>query len=452
MKISRNLLSYAGVVGLVSLSQVALAQTAAPDAPAADTTTPSPSAPVAAETTAPAGDSAAATATVDLAAKEAAAPTPVPLVEAAPTAPAAEKAEVFPKKLAAAKKGFLQIGTLAQAWYIYERADALAVDGDSGKTISSTNTFRIRRAQLKLSGAIVPDTVEFLVLADFAKTLKPSSTNVTGADGNPAKLGYYGSGQDSSPLLDFNFTLKSEYVDFTMGQWKSPISYEGGTSSAELIFPERSHASRYFGDNYDLGARLEKKLKYVKYSFQVLQGHTANTADNNKQKDLALRLEFYPFEGFFVGGAGLASVGQRDTQRSTREIVEVDAGYDNNGILLRGEMLWGKKGASNDDVERVSSRGMSITGAYTIAKTIQPAFRFGMLDVDQTLNPAELPLVSKFNYKTDSVRSYEFGLNYFIEGKNAKLMAAYGYLDFDSVPDVVFNPRHQVTFAAQFAY
>ncbi|MGC4064360.1 MAG: porin [Polyangiaceae bacterium] len=298
----------------------------------------------------------------------------------------------------------------------------------------------------------MPDTVEFLVLADFAKTLKGTSSQVTGADGTATKLSYYGAGQDSSPLLDFNFTLKSEYVDFTMGQWKSPISYEAGTSSAELIFPERSHAARYFGDNYDLGVKLEKKLKYVKYSLQLLQGNTANTIDNNKQKELALRLEFYPIDGLFVGGAGLASVGQRDTQRSTREVVEVDAGYDKDGVLLRGEMLWGKKGPSNDNVDRVSSRGMSVTAAYTIAKTIQPAFRFGLLDVDQELDPADLPLVAKFGFKTDTVRSYEFGLNYFIEGKNAKIMAAYGYLDFDSVPNVTFNPRHQVTLAAQFAY
>ncbi|MGC4064359.1 MAG: hypothetical protein QM784_06885 [Polyangiaceae bacterium] len=129
MKISRNLLSYAGVLGLVSLSQSAMAQTAAPTTPAPEATTPSPSAPAAADTAAPSGETAAATATVAPDTSAATAPAPVPLVEAAPAAPPEEKAESFPKKIAIAKKGYLQIGALAQAWYVYERADALAVDG-----------------------------------------------------------------------------------------------------------------------------------------------------------------------------------------------------------------------------------------------------------------------------------------------------------------------------------
>jgi hypothetical protein len=154
----------------------------------------------------------------------------------------------------------------------------------------------------------------------------------------------------------------------------------------------------------------------------------------------------------FIGGAGLASVGQRDTQKSTREVIEVDAGYDKDGILLRGEMLWGKKGLVKDGVDRVSSRGMSVSAAYTIAKKFQPVFRFGLLDVDQTIDPKDPPLKTKFGILSDQVRSYEFGFNYLISGKNAKVMASYGYFDFDSIPGVTFNPRHQVILAGQVAY
>jgi hypothetical protein len=216
-----------------------------------------------------------------------------------------------------------------------------------------------------------------------------------------------------------------------------------------LILPERSYAARYFGDNYDMGLKVEKKFEYVKYSAQVLQGGTANVRDNNKQKELALRLEFYPIKGVFVGGAGLASVGQRDSQKSTREVIEVDAGYDADGLLVRGEALWGSKGATDTKyaAERTDARGMSLSVAYTIAKTLQPALRIGYLDVDETIDPTKMPLLSKFDLKTDEVRSYEFGLNYLIEGKNAKVMAAYGYYDFGYI-----EPRHQVIVAAQVAY
>jgi hypothetical protein len=446
MKTSKALLSYAGTLGLITMSQVAFAQTAPGAAPAAPTT------PAAAEPAAPASSTTSAASATDMSATSSLSEKPAPAVIPpsaspevlpAPAESAKEAEEPAPKKLAVAKKGWLQVGGLAQAWYVFDKGDNLRTDPESGKVMTGANYFRIRRAQLKLSGTIVPKVVEFLVLADFAKTLKDEKFVVAGEK----QKGYVYSGQDTSPLLDFNITIKSDYADFTIGQWKSPISYEAGTSSAELILPERTYAARYFGDNYDMGFKIEKKFDYVKYSAQVLQGGTANVPDTNKQKELALRLEFYPIKGMFIGGAGLASVGQRDTQSTTREVIEVDAGYDNDGILVRGEMLWGSKGVDKDNVQRTDARGMSLTAAYTIAKTIQPAVRIGFLDVDETIDTANMPLAKKFGLKTDEVRSYEFGLNYLIEGKNAKVMAAYGYYDFGYI-----DPRHQVTVAAQVAY
>lgn len=449
MKISRTLVSCVGTLGLVSLSQVAFAQPApvAP-APAAAPAAAAPAAMAPGEAAPPAAAEAPPTGTMGALTDVQPAPAVLPpeappAVEPAPVEPPAEAAEPLPKKLATAKKGWLQIGGLAQAWYVYDKGDNLRTDPESGKMLTGANYFRIRRAQIKLSGTIVPDLVEFLVLADFAKTLKDDKFVVTGEK----QKGYVYSGQDTSPLLDFNITVKSEYVDATIGQWKSPISYEGGTSSAELLIPDRAYSTRYFGDNYDLGFKLEKKFEYVKYSAQVLQGGTANVTDSNKQKELALRLEFYPIKGLFVGGAGLASVGQRDTQSTTREVVEVDAGYNNDGLLVRGEMLWSSKGVDKDDVKRTDARGMSLSAAYTIAKVLQPAVRIAYLDVDETINPAKMPLAAKFGLKTDEVRSYEFGLGYMIEGKNAKIMASYGYFDFGDI-----DPRHQVILAGQVAY
>jgi len=90
---------------------------------------------------------------------------------------------------------------------------------------------------------------------------------------------------------------------------------------------------------------------------------------------------------------------------------------------------------------------MSLSAAYTIAKKFQPAIRIGFLDVDETIDPDNMPLAKKFSLKDDEVRSYELGFNYFIAGKNAKLMASYGYFDFGTL-----DPRHQVMLAAQVAY
>jgi hypothetical protein len=48
---------------------------------------------------------------------------------------------------------------------------------------------------------------------------------------------------------------------------------------------------------------------------------------------------------------------------------------------------------------------------------------------------------------TDEVRSYEIGLNYFVQGNNLKLQAAYGYYDFDNIPAL-----QRFTFCGQAAF
>lgn len=468
MKISRTLLSYAGTLGLVSITQAALGQTAPVAAP-----------PPAAAAPAPAAAAAPATATVAPAAAvadpvsppaalpppslggdvmqppPAMLPPPPPPVDVAPVPPPSdEKAEPLPKKLAAAKEGWLKFGGLLQGWYSYEYGKELRKDPDMGKYVDNANYFRLRRAYFGFDGSVVPDTVDFKILVDFAKVLKGKSDTIANGDGTSTKLSYYGSDQDSTMLLDFALTYRSAYADVTLGQWKSPIGYEGsGVSSSELAIVERPYSTRYFGDNFDIGVKAEKKFEYVKYSAQVLQGGQSSTVDSNKQKDLALRLEFYPIEGLYVGGAGVFSVGQRKTQSTTREVIEVDAGYDKDGVLVRGEMIWGKKGAT-DDAERPTSRGMNLTAAYTIAKKFQPAFRVGVLDIDQTIDPAKpLPLESKFGLKTDQVRSYEVTFNYLLSGKNAKLSASYGYYDLDAIEGLsTGDARQQFILQGQVAY
>jgi hypothetical protein len=483
----RTLLSYVGTLWLVTVSQSvsaqpaprtpAVAPAAAPAAPAASPYAPAPPTD-ASPTTAPtpasqpnetkAGAAFGGTATFGTEANAAmpapspaAVPAPPPPVEPAPAPSAATESNEapLPTKFAVAKSGWLQIGVLFQPWFIVEDAKGLVeprVDNTNAKsTWDTTATFRFRRAQIKLSGDVVKDTVGYFILFDLAKTVGLSSTAIT-QSGSSTVTGYKVATADTSPLLDFGVTYKSKFVDVTVGQWKTPISYEGTTSSSELLLPERSYVARYFGDYYDQGIKAEKKFEYLKYSLQVLDGVTGSTnkgstgagtvvtgmsrtnqLDNNRQKDLALRLEFTPVKGIMVGGAGLTSVGQRDTQQSTHDIVEGDVEFNYEGLIARGEFLWGWQGKTGSGFSRTKSRGMVGSIGYTIAKKIQPVGRIGYLDVDATTVAGDAnsqPLYDKFGswYKTDEIRSYEFGVNYFIDGKFAKVQAAYAYLDFDN--------------------
>ncbi|HEY5959229.1 MAG TPA: porin [Polyangiaceae bacterium] len=490
MKLTRKFLTVTGPiwVAAISLSQHASAQTApaaapAPkaaqvNAPAAKPVAPPTKAPTAAATTAPAAPAPVAApvdpapaarmeatgtiqpaTTMDADANVNLAPSVTPvavpppattLIEPAPApAPLALEppAEVLPTKLKVGNSGFLQINGLLQGWF--------AVEDNTRERHNESVYFRVRRAQLKFSGDIVKDAFSYLVLIDGAKTLRFNAITASGTTTG------YTPPADTSLLLDLMVTGKTSFADVSIGQWKSPISYEGTTSSAELLLPERAFTTRYYGDNYDMGVRADKKFEYVKYSLQLLQGGNANQPDQNRQKELALRLEFTPIKGIMVGGAGLTSVGQRTWQRhysaaqhatqgATRDIVEADVAIDMSDFIARGELLWGWAGQKGDGApQRVKSRGMMAVLGYTIAKKVQPVVRLSYLDVDQPTDgtAAGQPLNGKFGIPSDEIRGYEFGVNYLIDGKFAKIQAAYGYYDLDNAPY-----RHQFILSGQASF
>lgn len=471
MKTTRKLSTYVSPLWLILVSHTALAQTApnAPSAPAApgNATTapavspganPQPNAPVSAQspatstvapeaaTTAPAAlDTNAAQTPAPVALPPASVPPIEPAPVAAPPAAGAEPApEVMSKKIAIANSGWLRIGGLAQGWFVVEDGTRIAAN-PAGGSFDTTAYFRVRRAYFTMAGEVVKDRVGFKLELDAAKTFKYSAISANGTTTG------YAPPSDTGILLDGFVTVKSDYADVSIGQWKVPISYEAISSSAEQLLPERAHTSRYFGDNFDAGLRVDKKFELFKYSLQLLQGAPGgNQIDRNRQKELALRLEFTPIKGVMVGGAGLTSVGQRTTQDTTRDLVEADVALEHSDFIARGELLWQWRGITKEGAERVKSRGMAATLGYTIAKKIQPVARLSYLDVDQKLTSgaaADQPLYAKFGLGTDEIRAYEFGINYFIDGKYAKIQASYSYFDMDNIPY-----RQQFILAGQAAF
>ena len=343
---------------------------------------------------------------------------------------------ILPTKLAIGKNGWVQVGALLQGWFDTQwRSDV-----PSGTNRATLSTFRIRRAEIKISGDIVRDVASFLVSFDPAATYKFSTTNYTvpGASGAAQQtITTYAPPGNTTSLKLFWVTVKSPYIEASIGQFKYPISYEGQASSGELMFPERAYSSRYFGDTYDMGIRLEKKFDWLKYQVFLINGTGQNQLDTNLQKDLAARLEFTPFDGLTLGGSGLASIAERTTQATTKDKVEVFGRLNKKGFLVQGELLWGSTGATARGIERTRARGRYAVVGYTIANVVQPVFRWGFLDTDHTLTAGQnssYPLYSPFGIASDGVRSYEFGVNYFLQGNNFKLQAAYGYFDFHNVP------------------
>ena len=376
---------------------------------------------------------------------------PAAVVLAQPIPPAKEATEVsspaLPTKLAIGKDSWVQVGALLQGWFDTNWKSQIPDNTSRG----TKSTFRIRRAELKLSGNLLGDLASFMVSFDPAVPYKYSSNTYTVTDTNGVKQTITTSTPpgNTTSLKLFWVSLNSRYVDAAIGQFKYPMSYEGQSSSAELLFPERAYSSRYFGDTYDMGFRLEKKLDWFKYQVFLLNGSGQNQVDTNIQKDLSIRAELTPIPALTFGVAGLTSLTRRTQQATTKDTGEFFGRLNTAGFLLQGELLWGETGATKSGLERTKAAGRYATIGYTIAGKLQPVFRYGYLNTDKTVtlnNASTYALYAPFGVATDEVRSYEVGLNYYLQSNLLKLQAAYGYFDFDNVPAL-----QEFTLSAQVA-
>jgi hypothetical protein len=369
----------------------------------------------------------------------------------APVPPEADRKEAnqttFPTKLFVTKDSWLQVGALLQGWFDTKWNSQIQENTSRG----TQSTFRIRRAELKLSGNLLGDSASFMVSFDPAATYKYGTNKYTVTDNKGVTQTITTSTPpgNTAALKLFWVSLNSRYVDAAIGQFKYPMSYEGQSSSAELLFPERAYSSRYFGDTYDMGFRLEKKLDWFKYQVFLLNGSGQNQVDTNIQKDLSVRVELTPIPGMTLGAAGLTSLSRRTEQATTKDTGEFFGRLNTAGFLVQGELIWGKVGSTASGVERTKAAGRYATVGYTIAGKLQPVIRYGYLNTDKTVtlgNASTYALYAPFGVATDEVRSYEVGLNYYLQSNSLKLQAAYGYFDFDNVPAL-----QEFTLSAQVA-
>jgi len=417
-----------------------------------DQGTPSPASPLGQAPSANVASSNTASSPVPTATPAAPRQEPAAVAIAQPTPLAKESKEgsspALPTKLAIGKDSWVQVGALLQGWFDTKWNSQIP----ENTSRSTQSTFRIRRAELKLSGNLLGDSASFMVSFDPAQPYKYATNKytVTDSKGVTQTITTSTPPGNTAALKLFWVSLNSRYVDAAIGQFKYPMSYEGQSSSAELLFPERAYSSRYFGDTYDIGFRLEKKLDWFKYQVFLLNGSGQNQVDTNIQKDLSVRLEFTPITGVTLGAAGLTSLSRRTQQATTKDTGEFFGRLNTAGLLVQGELIWGEVGSTASGVERTKAAGRYATIGYTIAGKLQPVIRYGYLNTDKTVtlgNASSYALYAPFGVATDEVRSYEVGLNYYLQNNLLKLQAAYGYFDFDNIP-----AQQQFTIVAQAAF
>jgi hypothetical protein len=271
-------------------------------------------------------------------------------------------------------QGTAELNGLLQAWTLYDDT-----------TSRGEANIRLRRAEIKLSGSVAENTRWFLMV-DPSKSIK---VPVTAAN-------------DNRVLQDFGigFGLGHRF-ELVAGQFKTPATAEGLDSSSELLLPERAYVARAFGDKREPGLMLSWVSAHLKASLMASNGQNTNIDDTDSDKDITLRVDASPFEGWKLGA--FTAAGNYDYDAKGRW--GMNARYSSRGWLARFEGVRGKAG-------RQYSTGWVADLAYTIAEKWQPALRF-----DQFIGGG-------FRSNAGSV-----GLNYLLARKNAKIQAAYTELN-----------------------
>jgi len=196
-----------------------------------------------------------------------------------------------------------------------------------------------------------------------------------------------------------------------------------------------------------MGIKVEKKLgKHFYYYAGVFNGEGQNKLDTNKQKDLAGRIEVYPIGGMTVGFVGYTGVNDRSSVATTKDRLEADFKLDLAHLLVQAEYIHGWDGATGQTKPRREGAGVYGAIGYTFFDKLQPLVRIGHYDPDVS---TDLPGGNDHTTqtKTDEVTTYEFGLNYYLLGDNAKLQAAWSKFVYKDQPN-----RGELIIAAQAAF
>jgi len=319
--------------------------------------------------------------------------------------------------------GELKFGLLLQAWYVGDDSERATGTSYLGNT-TGVNTFRMRRAEMKMSGKITKSW-GFEVMID------------------PAKSQTFAAGSDDKILQDLAVTyigLKGH--EFGMGQKKIAMTEEGLRSSSELDFAERSRITRIIGDQRQLGLFYKGDFgeKFGAYA-SFTNGTLSNVSDDNDVLFSAVRFDFKPVKGMVLGVSG--GTGATGADHRTRDRAGAHFRWDGTEKLplwLRFEYgaATDGQGAGKEDIDRAGYYGSVL---YTFAKQFQVGVRYEEYDQNTDVD-------------NDMLRIITGGFHYLIKGKNINLKADWMGIEQEGrkVNNVLDEKYNQFVLAAQIAF
>ena len=319
--------------------------------------------------------------------------------------------------------GELKFGLLLQAWYIMDDS-AQASSGTSylGNP-TGVNDFRLRRAEIKLSGKVTP-AWGYEVMIDPTKS--PSVT----------------AGADGKVIQDLGITfLGLKGHEFTLGQKKIAITEEGLRSSSEIDFIERARITRIIGDQRQAGFFYKGEYGHM-FAAQasITNGLPSNVAGTSDRMFYAARFDVKPMAGMVAGVSG--GTGNQGAAALTRDRLGAHFRWDgteNLPLMLRAE--YGKATDGQTNGTEIDRDGYYVSGLYTFAKQFRLGARYEMYDQNADVDNDELSIITA-------------GFHYMIKGKNINLKAEwYGITqDGRKVNNVLDETYNQFVIGAQVAF
>lgn len=327
---------------------------------------------------------------------------PVPAITAAPAptttaavAPAAPRAAL----LAEVGFGTLRLDGLLQMWY-------------SANDAGTATSFRIRRAEVKVSGK-VSSTVAWSMMFDIAKALQLNAT--TGTVGGNRVVTGTSVNQSSRMLQDAQLTLDiTPKLRVDAGQFRLPFGNVGssGASTLETIDRPMSQSDRArggsFGDVRDVGVVARGSVRtFADYWIGAFNGsgESMNSVDADNEKVVVGRLSLRtPMKGLRVGASMLSS-GYPAGHAARRDRVTTEATWQRAQWLVRAEAARGTDGTTD-------RAGGFVLGGYRPSRALQLVSRVDVWDPDV-----------RRDGDAASARATDVmaGATWFLAGDNAKL-------------------------------
>jgi len=295
--------------------------------------------------------------------------------------------------------GKIRFNGLLQGWY-------------AGGNRGFNDTFRIRRAQLRFTGDLMPN-VRWTVMVDVAKSLSLNSST-TNIDGTPV-VNSVSVNQASRILQDAYITLSHfKRANVQFGQFKLPVSQEALQSSSALDTVERAlFLQNRLGDVRDFGVMVFGSLNsQLDYQIGVFNGsgEVQNETDRSDQKAIAGRFVYRPdfIKGLQIGTSGVWGNGNRSTN-SRRDRLGAELVYVRDKFKFKSEFMKGVDGV-------VHRRGYYAHFGYRFIPKLEGIFRFDMFDPD---------IRRENSSSTVTERDFITGVNYYFKDNNFKLQINY---------------------------